>query len=86
MLWPVALLGIGVAIGAANDPPGMFHGIATGFGGIVGIVSGALIGGIIGSQITGYEDYELNQKNNKRAEFERILKIDKKLNVNNVSY
>lgn len=79
-LGATAGLAIGYAIGKANDPPGMLHGITTGFAGLTGIITGGLIGAIVGGNISGYEQFDLDEPGfNKKKEMERILRIDKKI-------
>lgn len=47
--------------------------------GFLSVVTGALLGGIIGGNITAYEKYDLNKyKFDKKREMERILWIDRK--------
>jgi hypothetical protein len=49
--------------------------------GVLSTISGALIGGIIGGNITSYDKYYLDEvKYDKKKELEKILKIDGKLN------
>lgn len=50
--------------------------------GVLSTVSGALIGGIIGGNISSYDKYYLDDYNsNKRRELEKILKLDGKINA-----
>jgi len=52
--------------------------------GVLSTISGALIGGIIGGNISSFDKYYMVEtKYNKRMELERILRIDGKLNNNN---
>ncbi len=73
-------LGIGVGIGASNETNGWFHGLATAGGGVIGLLTGALFGGIIGGNTTSYETYQIGDNIDKQKELERILKINKKQN------
>lgn len=52
--------------------------------GILSTVSGALIGGIIGGNISSYDKYRMDEfKYNKKNQLERILRMDGKLNREN---
>ncbi|MBS1519200.1 MAG: hypothetical protein JSS91_14030 [Bacteroidetes bacterium] len=67
----------GAGIGAANDPPGLFHGLATGFGGFIGFFAGGLIGGIIGGNIDSDVTVNMDKSvTDQKAELKKILNIE----------
>jgi len=88
-LGALAGLGIGLIVGAATDKHDHksggwgidFYVSPTAVGALSGISLGALIGGIIGGNIPGYKNYDLNYNNlDKKKELKRVLDINKKLN------
>ena len=88
-LGALAGLGIGLIVGAATDKHDHksggwgidFYVSPTAVGALTGISLGALIGGIIGGNIPGYKNYDLNYNNlDKKKELKRVLDINKKLN------
>lgn len=70
--------GIGAAVESSRIPEdAKSSGFGAAIGGLIGIPVGILFGGIIGSNITGYETYELGNNNyEKKKELMRILEKD----------